>query len=64
LNRSPLLSYRRRKQSESEEAKLLARYREVIVSLERMEQQYAALLADHRALLEQQRQLLRMLEGS
>jgi hypothetical protein len=64
LNRSPLLSYRRRKQSESEEAKLLARYREVITSLEHLEQQYAALLADHRALLEQQRQILRMLQGS
>jgi hypothetical protein len=64
LNRPPLLSYRRRKQSESEELKLLARYREVIISLERMEQQYAALLLEHRALLEQQKLLLRMLESS
>lgn len=61
LNRSPLLSYRRRKQSESEEVKLLVRYREVIASLERLEQQYAAMLADHRGLLQQQRQLLRIL---
>jgi hypothetical protein len=63
LNRPPLLSYRQRKQAESQELKLLARYREVIVSLERLEEQYAALLAEHRALLEQQRLLLRMLES-
>jgi hypothetical protein len=58
-----LLSYRQRKQAESQEVKLLARYREVIVALERLEGQYAALLAEHRALLEQQRLLLRTLEG-
>jgi hypothetical protein len=44
-------------------AKLLARYREVIVLLERLEEHCAALLAEHQALLEQQRLLLRMLEG-
>jgi hypothetical protein len=64
LDRPPLVSYRRRKQSDSEEIKLLARYQEVIVSPERLERQYAALLADYRALLEQQKQLLRMLERS
>ena len=63
LNRPALLSYRQRKQAESQEIKLLARYREVIVSLECLEEQYAALLAEHRALLEQQRLLLGLFEG-
>jgi hypothetical protein len=61
LNRPALVAYRRRKQSESEEFKLLARYREVIALLERLQQQQAALLEDHRALLEEQKRLLRLL---
>jgi hypothetical protein len=63
LNRPPLLAYRRHKSAESEEVNLLARYREVIDSMDRLQQQYVALLAEHRALLEQQKMLLRMLES-
>jgi hypothetical protein len=63
LNRTPLLSYRRRKQVESDERQLLARYREVLASLERLEQQYAVLLSENRGLLEQQRLLLQLLDN-
>ncbi len=61
LNRPPLAANRLRRQSQAEELRLLARYREVVTVLEQMQRQHAALLEEHRALLEEQRALLRAL---
>lgn len=54
LNRPPLIAYRLRQQARGEEARLLARYRDLLTALEQVTQQQAALL-------EEQRQLLRLL---
>jgi hypothetical protein len=61
LNRPPLVAYRLQRQSQVEEHELLQRYREVIGTLERLQRQQADLLQEHRALLDQQRALLRLL---
>lgn len=61
LNRPPLVAYRRAKQSQSEERRLLTRYRDLVSLLENLQQQQAALLEEHRALLEEHRVLLRLL---
>ena len=64
LNRSPLVTYRIRQHRQTEEARLLKRYREVIALLEQVHQQHAALLEEHRVLLEKQWALLRALIDS
>ncbi len=64
LNRPALVAHRHRKQAQSEELRLLSRYREVITLLEQLQQQQAALLIEHRALLEEQRTLLRLFLGT
>jgi hypothetical protein len=56
-----LVAYRLQRQSQVEEHELLQRYREVIGTLERLQRQQADLLQEHRALLDQQRALLRLL---
>jgi hypothetical protein len=61
LNRPPLVAYRRAKQSQSEEYRLLTRYRDLVSLLESLQQQQAALLEEHRALLEEHRALLRLM---
>lgn len=61
LNRPQLVAYRLRKQSQIEEQRLLARYREVVQLLERLHQQQAALLEEHRVLLDEQRAVFRLL---
>jgi hypothetical protein len=61
LNRLPLVTYRLRQQSHTEEHRLLARYRELIMVLEQLSQQQIALLEEQRALLHEQRTLLRLL---
>ena len=61
LNRPPLVAYRRAKQSQAEELRLLTRYRDLVSLLESLEQQQAALLEEHHALLEEHRALLRLL---
>jgi HNH endonuclease len=61
LNRPPLAAHRLRRQSQTEEIRLLARYREIVSVLEQLHRQQAALLEEHRALLEVQRTLLRTL---
>ena len=61
LNRPPLAANRLRRQSQAEELRLLARYREIVTVLEQLQRQHAALLEEHRALLEEERALLRAL---
>lgn len=60
-NRPQLVAYRLRKQSQIEEQRLLARYREVVQLLERLHQQQAALPEEHRTLLDEQRAVFRLL---
>jgi hypothetical protein len=64
LNRPPLSAHRLRRLSQSEELRLLARYREVVAVLEQLHRQQTALLEEHRALLEEQRAVLRALLSS
>jgi hypothetical protein len=61
LNRPPLLAYRRRRQAQAEQLRLLSQYREVVTLLEQLNQQHAALLAEHHDLLEEMRAVLRLL---
>lgn len=61
LNRPPLVTYRMRQLRQADEARVLKRYREVIALLEQLHQQHAALLEEHRSLLEKQWALLRAL---
>jgi hypothetical protein len=63
LNRAPLVVFRTRQIRQMEEARLLKRYRDVIALLEQLHQQHAALLDEHRALLDKQWTLLRVLIG-
>lgn len=63
LNRPPLVAYRLRQRQEAEEAQLLLRYREIVVALERLHEQQVLLLEEHRALLQEQRSILRLLLG-
>jgi hypothetical protein len=61
LNRPPLVAYRLRQQSRAEELRLLARYRDLVIVLEQLQRQHAALLEEQRALLQEQRALLMLL---
>jgi hypothetical protein len=61
LNRPPLIAYRLRQQVRAEENRLLAQFRDVVMLLERLQQQHAALLEEQRALLEEQRTLITLL---
>lgn len=63
LNRPPLVAYRLRKLQQNEEAQLLLRYREIVLTLERLHQQQVSLLEEHKALLDQQQRILRLLLG-
>jgi hypothetical protein len=61
LNRPPLVALRRRKRLQADEARLLARYRDLAEVLEHLNRQQAALLEEQHQLLEEQRALLRRL---
>ena len=61
LNRAPLVTYRLRKQSQTEEHRLLARYHDLVAVLEQLYHQQVALLEEQQTLLEEQRTLLRLL---
>lgn len=61
LNRAPLVAYRRRQQLQADERRLLLRYRELVELLDRLQAQHLALLQEQQHLLEEQRNLLRML---
>ena len=61
LNRPPLVAYRCRQHLQASELRLLEQYREVVTALEHLQRQHALLLAEHRVLLEEQRELLKLL---
>ncbi len=61
LNRPPLVAYRVRQQGDRAEHRLLARYYDLIVVLERLHQQQTALLEEQQALLAEQRHLIQLL---
>jgi hypothetical protein len=61
LNRPALVALRLRKRSRAEEEQLLLRYRDLLALMEQLHQQQATLMSEHRALLEEQRALLRLL---
>jgi phage gp36-like protein len=61
LNRSPLVAYRLRKRRQTEQIRLLARYREMIRLLEQLNIQLSVHTEEQRQLLEEQRELLRLL---
>jgi len=61
LNRPPLVAYRLRKRQQSEEIRLLTRYREMVQLLEQLNTQLSVLTEEQRQLLEEQRELLRLL---
>lgn len=61
LNRPALVENRKLKVFDQEKQRLLSRFRETVELLEKLEQQYAALLEEHRTLLEQQNRLLNLL---
>jgi hypothetical protein len=61
LNRAALVAHRARRLAHAAELGLLDRYRDLLTLLEQMQQRHAALLEDHRALLQQQRDLIHLL---
>lgn len=61
LNRPPLVAYRLRKRQQTEEVRLLTRYREMVRLLEQLNTQLSVLTEEQRQLLEEQRELLRLL---
>lgn len=61
LNRPPLVAYRVRQQDELTERRLLAHYRELLVTLEHLQRQQVAVLEEQRQLLEEQRRLVHLL---
>jgi hypothetical protein len=63
INRPPLVASRIRKRNQTEEAQLFALYREIVAALERLHEQQMLLLEEHRALLNEQRSVLRILLG-
>ncbi len=64
LNRAALVAHRVRRLSQVAEQGLLERYRDLLILLEQMQQRHAALLEDHRALLQEQRDLIRLLTST
>lgn len=61
LNRPPLVAYRKRKLTTSDEVRLLLRFKELVTLLEQLHHQELALLEEQRLLLEEQRALLELL---
>jgi hypothetical protein len=63
LNRPPLVAHRLRRRVQAEEARWLARYRDMVEVLKQLNRQQAALLEEQQKLLEEQRELLLRLLG-
>ncbi len=61
LNRPPLVAYRVQKRQQVEEIRLLTRYREMVQLLEQLNTQLSVLTEEQRHLLEEQRELLKLL---
>jgi len=64
LNRPPLVAHRLRKRQQAEEIRLLTRYRGLVQLLEQLNAQLAVVMEEQRQLLEEQREVLRLLLGS
>ena len=63
LNRPPLVTFRLRQFARTEEVRMLAQFRSLVILLEQLQQQHAVLLEEQRALLAQQLALLILLLG-
>ena len=61
LNRAQLVAYRLRKQQQQEETHLLIQYQEILRMIEQLHEQQVTLLEEHRVLLAQQQEILRLL---
>ncbi|MBM4465397.1 MAG: HNH endonuclease [Chloroflexi bacterium] len=61
LNRPPLVAYRLRKRQQAEEIRLLTRYREIVLLLERLNTQLSDLMEEQHQLLGEEWELLRLL---
>lgn len=61
LNRLPLVQYRLRKRKQSEEVRLLTRYRDLVQLLEQLNAQLSAEMQDQQQLLKEQHELLKLL---
>jgi len=64
LNRAPLVAHRLRKRQQEEQLRLLNRYRELVQLLEQLNSQLAVLTNEQHQLLDEQRELLRLLLSS
>lgn len=64
LNRPALVAHRARRLAQTVELALLERYRDLLTLLEQMQLRHADLLEDHRALLQEQRDLIRLLTST
>lgn len=63
LNRKPLISYRLRQTQRAEELRLLTRYGELVELMERLNKQLSSLMEEQQVLLQEQRDLLRLILG-
>ena len=61
LNRPLLVKYRLNKQSQQKEKQLLLRYRDLVDLLSLLNEQFELLVVEQQKLLEQQRDLLRLI---
>ena len=61
LNRPPLVAFRLRKRRQAEEIRLLTRYREIVLLLERLNTQLSDLMEEQHQLLWEEWELLRLL---
>jgi hypothetical protein len=61
LNRPPLVAYRLRNRQQAEVIRLLTRYRDLVRLLEKLHTQLSVLTEEQRQLLEEQRELLKLL---
>lgn len=64
LNRSPLVTYRRKKEQRAEVIRLLTEYRDILRLLGQMNAQLSTLVEQQQELLEEQERLLRLLLGN
>jgi len=61
LNRPSLVAYRLRRRQQAEATRLLTHYQVIIQLLEQLQTQWSVLMEEQRKLLEEQRDLLRLL---
>jgi len=64
LNRTALVAHRARRLSQVAEQTILERYSDLLSLLEQMQRRHASLHEDHRVLLQEQRDLIRLLAST